>query len=45
METRQIQCRPVEAETFGFAFATQLSLIRRHRQYLKDSHEIVSPNL
>lgn len=39
METREIQCRPVEAETFGFPFAAQLALIRRHRHYLKDGHE------
>jgi hypothetical protein len=39
VETREIQCCPVEAETFGFPFAAQLALIRRHRYYLKDGHE------
>ena len=39
VETREIQCRPIKAETFGFPFATQLALIRRHRYYLCDGHE------
>ena len=39
METREIQSRRVAAETFGFPFAAQLALIRRHRYYLKDGHE------
>lgn len=39
VETRQIQSCPVQAETFGFPFAAQLTLIRRHRLYLCDQHE------
>jgi predicted transposase YbfD/YdcC len=33
-----VQCRHIDAESFGFPFATQLIAIRRHRFYLSDGH-------
>jgi predicted transposase YbfD/YdcC len=39
VETRAVHCRPIDAETFGFPFAAQLALIRRHRHYLCDGHD------
>lgn len=39
VETREVQCRSVKAESFGFPFAAQLALIHRHRFYLCDKHE------
>lgn len=39
VETREVHCVRVDAETFGFPFAAQLALVRRHRHYLSDGHE------
>lgn len=39
VEQRELQCRPISAEDFGFPFAAQLVAIRRHRFYLSDGHE------